>query len=139
MRKLSSLLPIKFSFWQLTSLGIFFSTLCLLSGCQPPVDPTNPFDPETNVAVQDKGEIRGQVELPEYLQEDTYTRVSVSLRKQRELDEPFKDESLDENGQFSFEELRDGRYRLEITLSGFNTERFSLDMGIGEFIDLGTI
>jgi hypothetical protein len=139
MRKLPSLLTLKSSFWLMLSQGMVFLTLSLFGGCQSPLDATNPFDPESNLETQESGQIVGQVQLPEYLQEETYERVLVSLRRQRELDEPFLDVSLDESGQFSFPELRDGRYQLSIVLSGFNTERFSLSLGIGEFVDLGTV
>ena len=112
--------------------------LFCLSACQSPLDPTNPFDPEANIETQQSGEIRGKVSLPEGF-EHLIDRVSVSLRRQRELSVAFQDLTLDSVGSFSFDELRDDRYQLIIVLSGFNTERLSLNVGIGELIDLGTI
>ena len=62
MRKLPSLLTIKSYFWLM-----IFLTLSLFSGCQSPLDATNPFDPESNLETQESGQIVGQVQLPEYL------------------------------------------------------------------------
>ena len=118
---------------------LLFGVIAALSACEPPIDATNPFDPESSLEVQESAEVVGQVKLPEYAKAEAYSRIKVSLRKQRELDVDFLEANLDETGRFGFSDLRDGLYQVQVSLSGFKEERISLNITIGDFIDLGTI
>lgn len=113
--------------------------ITILFGCEPPISATNPFDPEAPETTLLKSQIVGVVTLPDTLPEETIERVLVSLRKQRELGTPFLDQNLSNGGRFSFEDLDSGRYQLSVSLSGFETVRFSLNLAIGELADLGEI
>jgi hypothetical protein len=113
--------------------------LSTILGCDSPIDPTNPFDPEANEGIQLSGQISGRVTLPDGSADSVYENISVSLRRQRELSVPFLDLAVDRTGQFNFEDLEEGRYQLSVELSGFDPARFSLSLSIGELIDLGEV
>ena len=138
---MSSSYPIKafqcFNLLKVTTT--FFVWLAFLSSCQAPIDATNPFDPEASEGTQLNAQIVGAVVLPDQLPDDTIERVTVSLRRQRELGEPYLDQNLDSTGRFNFDELQDGRYQLSVSLSGFDTVRFAITLSIGELVDLGEI
>ena len=120
-------------------IGLFTLVTMLSVGCESSISPTNPFDPEASEGTQLTGQVIGQVVLPEGTTDNTWESVSVSLRRQRELGTPFRDVVIDQTGKFDFSELDEGRYQLNIELSGFDSERFSLNLGIGEVVDLGEI
>lgn len=115
----------------------------------------NPFDPETSQAQQLQGQLVGRVTLPDQYPSRLLEDVNVTLSKLDEIqDQPNQQQlvssidissssdetgALKTSGRFTFQDLSEGRYQLQVTLDGFNTVQYSFIMEIGELIDLGTI
>ena len=118
---------------------VIILTLITLMACEE-IGPTNSFDPQAPTDIKSLGIVRGRVVLPDLVNAETLlTQIRIELRRLAELDVSFLDAMREDQGRFSFPDLAEDRYQLQISLEGFQPIRYTLIMEIGGLIDLGDI
>ena len=99
-------------------------TLCI--ACEE-IGPTNSFDPQAPTDIKSLGIVRGRVVLPDLVNANTLlTQVRIELRRLAELDIPFLDAMREDQGRFSFSDLAEDRYQLQISLESMKINEKSI-------------
>lgn len=101
---------------------------------------SNPYDPATAGSQQAPGGITGAIRLSRVADRIAVTEVDLALT---EAGTDAAEETLHArpgpSGDFTFEDLRPGRYTLVATLAGYASQTLTVEVGIGETQAVGTL
>lgn len=117
--------------------------LGLLVACAD-VAPTNPYDPATPIAQQQKGQVVGTLRLPPGFGVDRLADAVVSLSAASSpaasaYDSPVEVIEDPAGGRFTFGDIDPGAYRLTVGVRGLSADPIILEVGIGARVDVGEV